>query len=99
MMTRLGANSSNTNESATSIDILIPCSTAYFGTLAPNGGAWASFDDNVTRFGAGAEVADILSTSLNLPSGTLFEGRWKKVSTNASGSAILYLKAATSQTF
>ena len=95
----LGANTSNANESSTSIDILIPCSTAYFGTLAPNGEAWADHDDHVTRFGAGAEIGDILSTTLNLPSGTLFEGRWKKVSTNASGSAILYLKAATAQTF
>ena len=95
----LGANTSDANESSTSIDILIPCSTAYFGTLAPNGGTWTSFDDHVTRFGAGAEIGDVLSTSLNLPSGTLFEGRWKKVSTNASGSAILYLKAATAQTF
>ena len=87
------------NESDVEIDVLIPCSTAYFGTLAPNGGSWPAFDDHVTRFGAGAEIGDVLSTSLDLPSGTLFEGRWKKISVTGNGSAIIYLKAATAQTF
>tara|TARA_Y100000592_G_scaffold52928_2_gene83604 strand:+ start:2628 stop:3248 length:621 start_codon:yes stop_codon:yes gene_type:complete len=93
------ASTSNVNESDTEIDILIPCSTAYFGTLAPNGGTWTSFDDHITRFGAEGEIGDILATGLELPSGTLFEGRWKKISLSSKGSAIVYLKAATSQTF
>jgi hypothetical protein len=86
------------NLSTTNIDILIPSTTDYFGTLAPNGAAWVDHDDHITKFGAGAEIEGVLDTGLDLPSGTMFEGRWKKVSVSV-GTAILYLKTATSQTF
>lgn len=93
----LGTGTSG-NLSTTNIDILIPSTTDYFGTLAPNGEAWGDHDDHVTKFGAGAEIGGILDTGLDLPSGTMFEGRWKKVSVSV-GSAIIYLKTATAQTF
>ena len=95
----LGSTDSNVNASDTEITSLIPCSTAYFGTHAPNAGTWTAHDDHITRFGAGAETGDDLSASYNFPSGTLIEGRWKKITLSATGTAVVYLKAASSQTF
>jgi len=94
----LGVTVSSANASTTSVSVLIPSTTDYFGTLAPNGEAWVNHDDHVTKYGAGAEIGGVLDTGLDLPSGTMFEGRWKKVQIS-DGNAIIYLKTTTAQTF
>lgn len=95
----LGKTVTNVNNSSTELTVLIPTDRHWFGTLAPNGAAWATHDDMVTRFGTTDEGSAALSASYCFPSGTLIEGRWKAVAVGSGESAIVYVKAAPSQTF
>lgn len=95
----LGKTDSNVNVSSTEITNLIPVDRNWFGTHAPNGAAWSSSNDMVTRFGTSDEGSTALATSYCFPSGTLIEGRWKAVQTTVGESAIVYVKAVPSQTF
>jgi hypothetical protein len=95
----LGKTASNLNESSTELTVLVPTDRHWFGTVAPNGAAWATHDDMVTRFGTSDEGSNALSTSYCFPSGTLIEGRWKAVAVGSGESAIIYVKASPSQTF
>jgi len=95
----LGKVADNLNASSTELSVLVPVNRNWFGTLAPNGAAWADHDDMVTRFGTTDEGSNALPTAYTFPSGTLIEGRWKAVAVSAGESAIVYVKAAPSQTF
>lgn len=95
----LGKTVTNVNNSSTELTVLVPCNRNWFGTVAPNGAAWATHDDMITRFGSADEGSHALATTYCFPSGTLIEGRWKAAAVGTGEAAICYVKAAPSQTF
>ena len=95
----LGKTDSNVNASSTELTVLVPVDRNWFGTVAPNGGTWATHDDMVTRFGTTDEGSAALLTTYCFPSGILIEGRWKAAAVGSGESAICYVKATPTRMF
>lgn len=82
---------------AGALDILVPVTNHWPGTVAADGGTYAphaSFGIEATSGSGAAFAADMV-----FGVGVTIEGRWKYASFTASDSVVCYLKAAPSQTF
>tara|TARA_R110002167_G_scaffold7683_9_gene36174 strand:+ start:4990 stop:5586 length:597 start_codon:yes stop_codon:yes gene_type:complete len=79
------------------LDILVPVTNHWVGTLAADGGTYAAHADFGIEATAGSGAA--LTTAGAFGVGVTIEGRWKYVSATTGDTVLCYLKAAASQTF
>ena len=86
---------------ASTIDVLVPITNRWPGTVAADGGTYVPHSDYQTiPSGTTANVAGAaLETDQALTAGTTLEGRWKLVGSTANDQIVCYLKAAPTQTF
>ena len=82
---------------AGALDILVPVTNHWPGTVAADGGTWAPHADFGIEASAGSGAA--FAADMVFGDGFTIEGRWKYISYTANDSIICYLKASPSQTF
>tara|TARA_R100001126_G_C4837516_1_gene155157 strand:+ start:176 stop:784 length:609 start_codon:yes stop_codon:yes gene_type:complete len=86
---------------ASTIDVLVPITNRWPGTVAADGGTYVPHSDYQTiPSGTTANVAGAaLENDQALTAGTTLEGRWRFVGSTAADQLVCYLKAAPTQTF
>jgi len=77
------------------VETLIPVTTRWVGTHLPDGATWAS--KTLEDFGADSGDGTALDNGMIFAAGVAIDGRWKYV--DIDDEAIVYLKAAPTQTF